>query len=158
LSEFWIIKSEHNLDCFRKSITKESSAFNISVTIGKAQADALTAAIKVMREAGIEVEVDVVFDQRTSAQNRALHRYFRVLAAKLNAAGLDMRKLLKPEVEIPWSLSSVKEFLWKRIQLPLVGHDSTSKLDKKQVGEVYETLSRHLSEKHGIYVPFRGDQ
>ena len=47
---------------------------------------------------------------RTLQQNRALHVLFQMLANELNSNGLDMRKTLKPSVDIPWSGRSVKEW------------------------------------------------
>ena len=41
--------------------------------------------------------------QRTLQQNKALHKYFEILADTLNEAGLDARVVLKPEIEIPWT-------------------------------------------------------
>jgi len=49
-----------------------------------------------------------VYPKRTVQQNKALHVLFNLLAQNLNEAGLDMRKTLKPEVDIPWSGASVK--------------------------------------------------
>ena len=53
--------------------------------------------------------------QRTAKQNRALHLYFTHLADELNSAGLDMRKTLKPGVEIPWDGKSIKEKYMDRL-------------------------------------------
>ena len=47
---------------------------------------------------------------RTSQQNRAMHLFFARLVEALNDAGLDMKKVLKPEIDIPWSQTAVKEF------------------------------------------------
>jgi len=49
--------------------------------------------------------------QRTLKQNKSLHKFCELLADELNAAGLDMKTVLKPSVDIPWSKTSVKEFL-----------------------------------------------
>ena len=51
--------------------------------------------------------------QRTEKQNNSLHAYCQGLADELNSAGLDMRVVLKPEYEIPWTKESVKEHLWR---------------------------------------------
>jgi len=65
-----------------------------------------------------------------------------------------MRRTLKAEVDIPWTAENVKEHLWKPIQKAVMGKESTTKLDRKQVSEVYETLARFLSERHGVFVAF----
>lgn len=91
---------------------------------------------------------------RTLNQNAAMHKYFRDLAFALNDAGLDMRKTLKPSIDIPWTEDSVKRHLWRPIQQAMIDKHSTTKLDKKQVGEIYEVLTHHLASKFGIHVPF----
>src|SRR3990167_7615419 len=90
---------------------------------------------------------------RTAQQNRALHLYFELIADTLNDAGLDMRAVLKPEVEIPWTARNVKEFLWRPVQKIQLGKDSTTDLTTKEIDVVFETVNRHLA-KHGIHIPF----
>ncbi len=92
--------------------------------------------------------------QRTSQQNRALHLYFTLLAQTLNDAGLDMRKTLKPSVDIPWSGKTVKDHLWRPIQKAQLKKNSTKDVSIDEVTKVYETLNRHLAEKFGMTVPF----
>ena len=49
---------------------------------------------------------------RTEQQNKALHVYYRILADELNDKGLDMRKVLKPEIDIRKNRITVnKEYL-----------------------------------------------
>ena len=93
-------------------------------------------------------------EQRTIKQNSALHLYFAMVAGALNEAGLDLRVVLKPEIEIPWSGETVKDFLWRPIQRFQVGKKSTTELDKKEISDIWEVLNRHLSEKFSIYVAF----
>lgn len=92
--------------------------------------------------------------QRTIQQNKALHLYFQHLADRLNEAGLDMRVVLKPEVDIPWSKDSVKEFLWRPIQRYMLLKKSTTELGSQDIDKVFETLNRHLAEKFGLSEPF----
>lgn len=92
--------------------------------------------------------------QRSGAQNRSIHKYLTMLADELNQAGLDMKVVLKPEVEIPWSLESTKEYLWKPIQKAMKMKESTTELTTKEVDEVYKVLDRHISQKFGITLPF----
>lgn len=91
--------------------------------------------------------------QRTSQQNRALHKYFSQVAETLNAAGLDIRTVLKPEVEIPWSGDSVKNFLWRPIQQIYLQKESTTRLTTGEIDKVYDVMNMHLA-KHGVHVPF----
>ena len=89
---------------------------------------------------------------RTPPQNRALHLFCDLLAEALNNAGYDMRRTLKEEVDIPWTQHSVKEHLWRPIQIAITGDKSTTKPAPSEYKKIYEVLSRHLSEKLGIYV------
>jgi hypothetical protein len=94
------------------------------------------------------------YPQRTKQQNKALHVLFRMLADNLNNAGLDMRKTLKPGIDIPWGPVSVKEFLWRPIQEAQLGKHSTTELTTVEIDEVFETINKHLGEKFGLHVPF----
>ena len=62
---------------------------------------------------------------RTLAQNNALHLWLGQVCKTLNDAGLDMKKTLKPEIEIPWTVPSSKDHLWRPIQRIMVGEEST---------------------------------
>lgn len=93
-------------------------------------------------------------DKRTLTQNRAMHKFFEMLSEDLTLAGLDMKRTLKPGVDIPWTPSMVKEYLWKPIQDAMLEKESTTELSTKEVNTVYETLIRHLGEKFGITTEF----
>jgi hypothetical protein len=111
------------------------------------------AAVGQARLAGKRVTVEIVESTRTDAQNSAMHLWFEMVAATLNAAGLDMRKTLKPEFEIPWRKYSVKEFLWRPLQQAMTGHESTTKPGKLDYPEISETLTRHFASKFGVQLP-----
>lgn len=93
-------------------------------------------------------------EKRTQRQNKALHLLFGMLADELNDSGLDMKKVLKPGVDIPWTKSSIKEYIWRPIQEVQLSKKSTTDLTTKEIDEVFETINRHLGEKFGVYVPF----
>jgi hypothetical protein len=92
--------------------------------------------------------------QRTTQQNKALHKMFSIMAETLNNCGLDMRKTLKPEISISWSPQSIKEYLWRPVMRAQTGKRSTTEMTTKEVNDVYETISRHLAEKFGVDIPF----
>lgn len=92
--------------------------------------------------------------QRTTKQNSALHKYFEMLANELNETGHDMRKTLKPEIEIPWTKESVKEFLYRPIMKAMYQKKSTTELSTKELQSVAETLQKHLVEKLNIDLDF----
>lgn len=95
---------------------------------------------------------------RTILQNRALHKYCANLASALNAAGLDAKKTLKPEVDIPWTQAMVKDLLLRPIQEAMTGKKSTTELNTVEVSEIYAVLDRHLGEKFGIHVEWPSDE
>jgi len=95
-----------------------------------------------------------VYPKRTARQSRALHVLFALLADTLNDNGLDMRKTLKPGVEIPWSGRSVKEYLWRPVQKLQLDKASTTELTTVEIDQVFDTITRHIGEQFGLSVPF----
>ena len=103
--------------------------------------------------------------QRTMPQNRSLHLWLKHLSKTLNDAGLDMKTVLKPEIDIPWDDEGVmaKKHLWKPIQEIMLDIESTADANTKGYSTVYNVLSRNLSEKLGVVPPpwpdrFRDDE
>ena len=96
--------------------------------------------------------------QRSIQQNKALHKYCNNLAEALNEAGLDQRKVLKPGIDIPWTMESVKDNLYKPILKALTGKESTIDMSTTDPSLVYEVLNRHMGEKHGITVEWPSEE
>ena len=96
--------------------------------------------------------MDIEHPKRSGPQNKALHKYCELLADALNDAGYDMKKTLKPEIEIPWTKESVKNHLWRPIQHAMFDIDSTTEMDTVEPSKIYEVLNRHLDEKFHIQV------
>ena len=92
--------------------------------------------------------------QRSLTQNNAMHEYFKLLSEAFNDAGLDMNTVLSEGTSIPWSEAKVKEDIWHKVQIALIGKKSTKDLLKEEVSEVYDVVSRHLSQTFGVFVPF----
>lgn len=86
-------------------------------------------------------------EKRTPAQNNALHLYCQMLADALNNAGLDMKAVLKPDVDIEWTTQSVKDYIWRPIQIKLYGKRSTTKLlkNKGEIDNIHEHINRYLA-------------
>lgn len=91
---------------------------------------------------------------RTLAQNRALHMYFAELADELTARGLDMKRTLKPEIDIRWTGETVKEYIWRPIMKAQLMKQSTTEMTTKDIDAVLHTISRFMGEKFGITLPF----
>jgi len=94
--------------------------------------------------------------QRTPKQNSALHVWLKEVSKALNDAGYDMKRVMKPEVEIPWDDDGImaKEHLWRPIQKIMLDKESTTEPERGDYVKVYEVLNRHLSAKFGISVPW----
>lgn len=93
----------------------------------------------------------------TARQNRALHKYFDLLADALNAAGWDMKATLdklSKNAKIPWSPSAVKERLWTPTQKQTLDKYSTTELETKEVTLIYDALNFVTSEELGVSVVF----
>ena len=105
--------------------------------------------LQVATSLGIEIDEN---NQRSIAQNSAMHKYFSMVSSALNNAGLDIKKTLV--VDVDWSSHTVKEIIWKGVQKVLLKKESTTKLSKSEVTKVYETVNRMLAERYGVYVEF----
>ena len=100
------------------------------------------------------VDITLVKDQRTLTQNRAIHKYFELLAYELNEAGFDVRKVIDEAVEIPFTASFIKEYMWKPVQKSMLNKISTAKLNTDEVNEIYLVVDKIVSERTGITIPF----
>lgn len=128
--EFWVVNNKHSLQVFTKHIEHlydTKGYVTLKWRTGKT---------------------------RTHKQNNALHVYCRMLSEALNDAGYDMKKTLKQEAEIPWTTELVKQYLWKPVQEVVTGTDSTSTAGTEDYDKVHQVLSKHLSEKFNVYIPF----
>ena len=95
--------------------------------------------------------------QRTPQQQKAIEVFCRELAKALNSEGLDQRKVfekMKEGVDIPWSQESVKETLWRKVQVAMLEKESTADLETDEVSQVYKVLDRWTSQTLGIHVEF----
>lgn len=84
----------------------------------------------------------------TKKQNDALHKYFRLLAEEFGLAGLDMKRTLKPEIDIPWTEESVKNNLWRPVQKSMTGKESTQDLNSIEINKIFEAIHFSLSTKY----------
>lgn len=92
--------------------------------------------------------------QRTNLQNKAIHKFCTELANELTNRGLDMRAVLKPDVDIPWNERAVKEHIWRPIQRALLDKESTTELTTAEVDQVFQIIQKHLGEKFGLELQF----
>ena len=95
----------------------------------------------------------------TRPQQNALHLGLKMVADALNLAGLDMRKVLKPEIEIPWTMQSAKDHLFRPIMKTMYSKESTTELSKlEEIDAVWDTMMRFLGQNHHLeYIEFPHD-
>ena len=91
---------------------------------------------------------------RTASQNRSLHLWCELLSKELNDAGLTIEKTLTGKVEVPWSMNTIKDILFRQMMKAQTGKTSTTELTTKELSEVAETLTRYLAQQHGLVVDF----
>ena len=114
-------------------------------------ADAETAA---NLEGVSRVEVTATTERkRTRTQNNCLHQWLAQLAEDLNAAGLDMKKTLRHDAEIPWNQDRAKDFMWRPVQEAMTGKHSTTDPNTTDYPAIYEVIVRHLAQAHGFTAP-----
>jgi len=91
--------------------------------------------------------------QRTTTQNRSLHKYCSKMAESLELAGFDQIKFydtLKDGFSVKWTMEAFKAFFRS------VAHDlypeveSTAELTTEQIQHVYNIIDRGVSEKTGV--------
>ena len=138
-------------------MNKTEPKFYAEVQDGKlkfADKDAFLIWLGSLENQEVEVIVRKAGNKRTEAQNNALHLYFTQLSEAFNEAGLDIRKVIRQEVDIEWSPVLVKELLWRKIQKFVLKKESTTELNKlEEIDKIYELLNRFTS-KFGVAVPF----
>jgi len=86
----------------------------------------------------------------TSSQRNAAWKYIDLKVTQLNDAGLEMRKVLKPEVSLPWTKESFHDHVWIPIQKALYGTESMRDLKKLQVSRIHEVIEREMAQNHGL--------
>ena len=91
-------------------------------------------------------------DVRTLQQNKAIHKYFDLLADELNRKELTLPKVLK--IDTYWTQTSIKEQLWRPIQQTILNKKSTTQLKKDEISKVYDALNSALWHKFRVSVSF----
>lgn len=106
--------------------------------------DAAIARVNFFRQLGKCITIEGYNNTRTNKQNRALHKYYQLIADMLNEKGITFKVL--DLYEAPFSVIIVKETIWKPIQKVLFDSDSTTKLTTNQINTILDVLANHFSE------------
>ena len=93
-------------------------------------------------------------EQRTIQQNRALHKYFELVAERLNDGGFDVQAVIRNQMDISWSPVMVKELIWKAAQKVHLDKKSTTELTIAEINKIYMEVNRYLAEKYNITESF----
>ena len=91
--------------------------------------------------------------QRSMTQNAALHLYCEMPSETLNHAGHE-RMVTTPigQVSVPWTKDSVKENIWRPVQIALTKEQSTTAPLRGQYADIYDVIHRHMVDAKGISV------
>lgn len=93
--------------------------------------------------------------QRTTQQNKSIHKLCEMVAESMNDAGYDLKAVLEKKViPVPCTKENIKENIFKPIEKALFNKGSTTQLTTGEVTEVYEVMNRWLGQEFGIHVPF----
>ena len=105
---------------------------------------------------GKELRLEVVKGRRTPSQNNSIHLYLTQLANELRNEGHTIKDVVNAirRAEIMPTMLLLKEVLWKPIQKVLFKKDSTTKLDKHEVTDVYDAVNAFIAREFEIHVPF----
>lgn len=89
---------------------------------------------------------------RTSAQNRAVHKWLREVATKLDDAGYEASETIT--IPISFTEEIVKEYMFKPVAKAMYGRKSTTALTSDEMRSVISQMERLFAEKFGVIVPF----
>lgn len=83
--------------------------------------------------------------QRTTQQNRALHKFLAMKAQQCRDAGITAQMAFNKTIELEMSDEMMKE-IWRQVQKALYGKKSTTQLSKQgEIDEVVEHLNRFFA-------------
>ena len=128
-------------------------------TLTQKDSDEFGKYISEMGDGAYRIKITKVKDVRTEQQRKSIELFCKLLAGRLNDAGMYMVKTLKvlrkkPEVDVQWTQEEVKDRLWRPVQRALYEKESTTDLNIQEVSQVYEILNKNLSEKIGVGCEF----
>lgn len=109
---------------------------------------------KLPKDKAFDVAVTSHKAQRTITQNKAMHKYFTLLANAFNDAGYTVEMVLTKPLDISWTDNLVKDILWRKIQIALFDKSSTTQLEKSEVSKTYEELNNYTASTLGVHIPF----
>lgn len=95
----------------------------------------------------------VVNETRTNQQNRAMHKWFEMVAKECSDAGLDAKVVMNNTVSVQMNSDMIKG-MWRVMQDALYGTKSTTELSKtEQIEHIVDHFIRFFGEKFGLELP-----
>jgi predicted oxidoreductase len=92
-------------------------------------------------------------EKRSALQNRALHKYFELVAKDLRQNGITVKKLLEGGLDIMPTKDIMKE-VWRKIQIAMFDKESTKDLTTREINDILDVLNKHMGENHEIFRAF----
>lgn len=118
------------------------------------EVDKLKYRLNTLIERGAIVDLTELKRTRSSQQNRAMHKFFTIIADELNNIGATfIYEFGKETIEIPYTSELIKETLWKPIQKALFNKDSTSEITTEEINKVIDVITLKFGEM-GIPIMF----
>ena len=95
--------------------------------------------------------------QRTEAQNRSLHLWFRQVAKTLNDEGISqqvfIQALIDHGLEVPWTEESFKHSIWSVIAKAMTGVESTTEAGTTDYNAEYQGLCKFAATRLHVTLP-----
>ena len=89
---------------------------------------------------------------RSSKQNRALHLWFTQVSDLLNNKGITFESVAG--LESMYTGEYIKVVWFKEMAKALFDIDSTTKLNSSQINQIFDVVSKHISEMTGEFIDF----
>lgn len=128
-------------------MTKSEKSELIRILIGETMQDRIVARANALAFVENCQTVETPDGNYTESQRSALWKYMTMKAEQLNDSGLDIRHVVKPTFNIPWTKDTFHDCLWIPFQKAMFKTDSMRSLKNSQIDPIYLTLERELNEK-----------
>jgi len=104
---------------------------------------------------GKTIELKALSDNRSSQQNRALHKFFVLISSELNELGMEFQYfgVTGKQLSTRYTSTIVKNHFWRPIQIALFNIESTKDINTKQINEIIDVIVKFFGDK-GVYIEF----
>jgi len=98
-------------------------------------------------------------NKRTITQNKAMHKYFEIIAENMNDAGITQKSLIgsfKDGFELPVTEHMIKD-IFREVGRAMFRKDSTADISTKEISEVHRVVDQRFAEVTGVSAPWPSD-